>query len=210
MRRIGASPRYPLVPLDRGDRSPSIDALEDILIGAAFQILEAVVRVKNGPSASSSLLRDAGRGAGYEADRIYTLGEFYNVMAAYASARRTTFEDCLRWCGRESVPILATRYPECFASRRSTRDFVVSLGPVLESAFARMYPNGPRPLECTVTRDGLIQMSYYGRPRLCSLIDGVIDGAALYYGDSVDASHAECVRRGHSRCLWIMTCLTKH
>ena len=48
-------------------------------------------------------------------------------------------------------------------------------------------------------------MHYESARRLCSMAEGMIEGAAAHFGETVALEHTECMLRGGARCTFIAT-----
>jgi predicted hydrocarbon binding protein len=46
----------------------------------------------------------------------------------------------------------------------------------------------------------VLGMGYYSKRRLCALAEGLIEGAARHFGETVAIAHPQCMHRGDPQC----------
>jgi hypothetical protein len=170
--------------------------------GIIFNLLEAVVTNAYGEDTWDELLVAA------NVDGVYTsLGTYpdENIQALVAAAARkldlTPFA-VLRWFGQQAMPLLFARYPEFFHAQTSTRPFLLSVNTIIHPEVLKIYPGASVPMfEFRDAPDGGLFMGYRSPRRLCSMLQGFAEGAALHFGETVVFEHRTCMLDGHESCL---------
>ena len=109
------------------------------------------------------------------------------------------------WLGRSVVPQLAQTYPSLFRRHGNLRSFVRSFGEGLPSAAPLVEVDQVPALEFFESFDGNMLVTIQGAEPICALAEGVIAGAADYYGEPVVIDELKCVKRGDNRCVLQMT-----
>jgi hypothetical protein len=128
------------------------------------------------------------------------------LVDAAASALGQPPDDVLRWFGREVLPELAKQFPDFFTKHSDTRSFLLTLNDVIHPEVRKLYPGADVPSfdYDTSSQDELL-MGYTSSRKLCMFGEGLIEGAALYYGDSLTVHQVQCARRGDPKCLYRIT-----
>ncbi len=106
------------------------------------------------------------------------------------------------WLGRQAVPALRDRYPTLFSRHADLASFILGLGDELPVT-------GPRDADPSITvefrscrtPDGQILLRISADCSLCALIQGVIAGAAVHYGQTVTIEEIKSRRRGDNVCV---------
>ncbi|MCY1368079.1 heme-NO-binding protein [compost metagenome] len=118
---------------------------------------------------------------------------------------RPAFE-LLRWFGRESIPPLASRYPDFFDAHASTRPFVLNVNNIIHPEVHKLYPGADVPtFGFHDELDGSLLMTYVSARRLCALAQGLIEGAAEYFKERISFDHLQCIHGGDPHCLFRIT-----
>ena len=104
------------------------------------------------------------------------------------------------WLGRQAVPMLAQRHPSLFDRHEDLTSFVCSLGDSVPTTAGCGEMSG-RLMEYYRTIDGDLLVTINGPDRICSLIAGLISGAAEHYGEAAVLEELKCRRHGDNRCI---------
>lgn len=104
------------------------------------------------------------------------------------------------WLGRDAVPAMQESYPSLFARHADLESFIGGLGDELPAAGRR--EDGMRiSLRHARTPDGQILLRVEADCVVCALVQGVIAGAALHYGEPVSIEEIKSRKRGDNVCL---------
>jgi hypothetical protein len=176
------------------------------LKGIVFNLLEQVVTDEYGASAWDSMLDAAQLDGGYTAVGSYDDAELGRIVGAASSALETDPDALVRWFGGRALPLLHTRYPQFFASHHDARSFILTLNDVIHPEVRKLFPGADAPEFIFDTTDpNVLVLSYVSSRGLCAFAEGLIDGAAAQFGETVDIVQRECTKRGDSQCVLACT-----
>jgi hypothetical protein len=132
-------------------------------------------------------------------------------LVAMAAARlNVSASDVIRWFGRKALPLLTKKFPELFAGHKSTRPFLLTLNRIIHPEVKKIYPGADVPeFEYDTSSTTVLTMKYRSARKLCALGEGLIEGAAAYYGERVAIEQLECMNRGDASCIFRLTFLEK-
>jgi hypothetical protein len=172
------------------------------LKGIVFNLLEEVVTDEHGAELWEQLLAESGVEGAYTSLGSYPDEDLVRLVSAASARLETDPQDVIRWFGREALPLLADRYPQFFESHSSTRDFLLTLNDIIHPEVRKLYPGADVPVfEHRIEPDGRLLMGYSSKRQLCAFGEGLIEGAAAHFGETVHVEQPECVRRGDPRCI---------
>lgn len=170
--------------------------------GIIFNLLEMVVSAEHGEDVWDEALEAAGVEGVYTAVGTYPNEELGALVTALATKLGISADDAVRWFGRTSVPLLADRYGGFFEPHTSTRAFLLTLNDVIHPEVRKLFPGAYAPeFEFELLgKDGLA-LGYRSHRDLCSFAEGLVEGAAAHYGETVTVEHTSCTRRGDDHCV---------
>ena len=174
--------------------------------GIIFNLLEQVVSTEHGESTWDSLLDATGLTGAYTAVGSYDDNDLRLLVEKACEMLNADADSLVRWFGRESVPILAERYPVFFEEHDTTRNFLLTLNDVIHPEVRKLFPGAYAPsFEFDESDPEKLSLSYYSHRKLCSFAEGLIDGAAKIYGETATIEQTECEKRGDKRCVLVTT-----
>lgn len=170
--------------------------------GIIFNLLEEIVIRRHGEAAWDECLDAAGLDGAYTSLGSYPDGELETLVGRAADILGVTRGECLRWFGREAMPLLAARYPAFFNGHHTTLSFILSVNSIIHPEVRKIHPGA----HCPVFRfehsaGGGLLLGYDSPRRLCSLAHGFIEGAAGHFGERAEVQHLRCVANGDPDCL---------
>jgi hypothetical protein len=168
--------------------------------GIVFNLLGDIVTGQYGADTWDLLLEQAQAEGSYTSLGNYPDDELLRIVAAASAALGQTPQDVVRWFGRSALPVLAARYPQFFL-HQNTRDFVLTLNTIIHPEVRKLYPAAQPPdFEFDASSPDVLVMLYRSRRRLCAFAEGLIEGAAAHFGETVHIAHAACLHRGDPHC----------
>jgi Haem-NO-binding len=94
-----------------------------------------------------------------------------------------------------------TSYPEFFVGQDDIRTFVVALNDIIHPEVRKLYPGADVPtFGFERSADGSITLRYGSPRRMCALAEGLIEGAAAQFGQTVTIEQPDCMLRGDELC----------
>lgn len=172
--------------------------------GILFNLVEDVVTEAHGEQVWDQLLTDAGLDGVYTSMGDYADEELYALVGAASAALALPADEVIRTLGRGAALGLSRQYPQFFTPYRRTVDFVVTLNDVIHPEVRKIHRDADPPefVFSDVEADGL-RVEYRSRRGLCVLADGMLAGAAIYYGEQADVTHEQCTHRGDAVCVML-------
>jgi len=172
--------------------------------GIIFNLFEAIVIEEFGHDAWEGVLDTANSDGAYTAVGSYDDAEFLRLASVAAEQLDRPIDDLVRSFGRKCLPILAARYPAFFTPHVSTKPFLLTLNEVIHPEVRKLFPGAYAPsFKFDDSVPDQITLTYQSHRNLCSFAEGLIEGAADHYGDSVSISQPECAKRGDENCVLV-------
>ena len=173
--------------------------------GIIFNLLEEVVSNHVSDDAWDDILLSAGAEGAYTSLGNYPDEEFAGLLGALAKKSGKTDRDVLKWFGHLSMPYLAQRYPEFFATHLGLRSFLLSLNDVIHAEVRKLYPGAEVPVfefetPAGATAHDTLIIHYRSKRRLCQLAEGFIAGAADHFKEPVNVAQSSCMLDGAAEC----------
>ncbi len=98
---------------------------------------------------------------------------------------------------------MAARFPHFFTPHTDTRSFVLTLNEIIHPEVRKLYPGADVPeFGFDNSQEHALFMRYNSARKMCAFAQGLIEGAAAYYGEEVDFRQAECMHRGDPECVF--------
>ncbi|HEV7735582.1 MAG TPA: heme NO-binding domain-containing protein [Candidatus Binatia bacterium] len=169
--------------------------------GIIFNLLEDVVTEQLGDATWDRLLDAAELDGAYTSLGSYPDADLLALVAAASAALDKPADDVVRWFGIHAIPLLANKYPQLFERHRSTRPFLLTLNGIIHPEVRKLYPGADTPdFDVDETSADELVLGYQSKRRLCALAEGLIEGAARHYGETVRIRHSVCMKRGDRHC----------
>jgi hypothetical protein len=169
--------------------------------GVVFNLLERVVTEKYGEDAWDALLEATRQEGAYTAVGSYPDEEFLSLVGAASAELEIPADDLVRWFGKSSLPLLRERYP-AFFGHDSTRSFILTLNEVIHPEVRKLFPGADVPdFDFETPGDDKLTLGYRSARKLCSFAEGLIEGAAEFFGEEVWMEQPQCMKRGDEKCL---------
>jgi hypothetical protein len=170
--------------------------------GVVFNLLEEVVTRDYGQEAWDQVLDAAGLDGAYTSLGGYPDDQLFALIGAASTALDKQPDEIVRWFGREALPLLAANYPHFFEHHTSARPFILTLNDIIHPEVRKLYPGADVPVfDFDATSNNGLLMGYSSARKLCSLAEGLIEGAADHYGEKASIEQLECMKRGDEKCL---------
>ena len=174
--------------------------------GIVFNLLQESVSREYGEETWDSLLDAADLDGAYTALGTYPDGDALKLVGVASDALNVTPDAVLRWFGKSAIPLLAKSYPQFFDEHASTRPFLLTLNDIIHPEVRKLYPGADVPtFEFDDSSADSLGIGYRSARKMCAFAEGLIDGAAEHYGQSVTIEQPECMLRGDDRCLLVCT-----
>lgn len=170
--------------------------------GVIFNVVEQAIIAEHGDAVWDSLLDDAGVDGAYTALGDYPDDELYRLVAAGSRALGVGERELTRRLGQAAILALSDRYPQFFTPHSNALDFVLTINDVIHPEVRKLHSTAEPPrFDFEVTPEGGLLVGYHSARRLCDLAEGMLGGAAVYYGEQATIRHDSCLRDGGDVCV---------
>lgn len=172
--------------------------------GVIFILLEKVVSAAHGEAVWEALLEKSGASGTYTSLGSYPDEELLALVAAASEATGRPQGEILTWFGRKAMPLLRERYPDFFARHSQTIPFILTLNEIIHPEVRKLYPGAEAPdFGFRRLGPGELELEYRSKKKMCALAEGLIQGAADVFGETVAIEQPRCLHRGDESCLLI-------
>ena len=173
--------------------------------GVIFNLLEAIVDRDLGPETWEALLDDTGLDGVYTSLGSYEDAELLALVGAASARLDKPPEEIVRWFGRNALPLLAERYPQLFEPYDEGRTFVLTLNEIIHPEVRKLYPGAITPeFDFDSSDPERLTMLYRSPRKLCALAEGLLEGTADFYDQSVVIEQPQCMNRGDEHCRMVI------
>lgn len=170
--------------------------------GIIFNLFEDQVEADGGGAAWDELLDAADLEGGYSAIGNYPTAELAALTAARSRQTGCDDQQVLRSFGHSALTGLAEQFPAFFTPHVRTREFLLTLNDVIHPQVRKLHAAArPPEFDFTVIGDDQVRIVYRSARQLCSMAEGMIAGAATYFGETAEITHEQCVRSGATQCV---------
>lgn len=108
--------------------------------------------------------------------------------------------DALRAFGRFMFPKLAQKVPRLLEGH-DVRSFLLSVHDVIHVEVRKLFPEAVTPsFAYEELDDGTLVIAYTSERRLCHLMEGLLEGAAVHFEQPITQSHTVCMHDGAPHC----------
>ena len=171
--------------------------------GVIFNLLEDIVRAEHGDQAWDTLLHAAQLKGAYTSLGSYPDADLVKLVEAASAMLQQSPDQIVRWAGRQALPRLARKFPGFFACHSSTRPFILTLNRIIHPEVRKLYPGADVPeFDFDTSSEEFLVMGYSSPRRLCAFAEGLVEGAAAQYGETVRFEHLKCMKRGDKKCVF--------
>ena len=174
--------------------------------GIIFNLLEETTTAEHGEDHWDDLLDATGTAGSYTSLGSYEDEELVALVGAQARATHTEPACVLSRFGESATPLLADRYEPFFSPHPDTRTFLLTLNDVIHADVRKLYHGANPPhFDMDESDPSRLVMTYRSERRLCALAEGLIQGAARYYGEHVTIEQPQCMLKGDDHCAFHLT-----
>ena len=170
--------------------------------GIIFNLLEEQLEHEGGPAAWDELLDAADVDGGYSSIGDYPTAELQTLVAARAHGTGRSAADETRAFGHDALLGLAEKFPVFFTPHERTVDFLLTLNDVIHPQVRKLHAAArPPEFDFTVVGADELRIVYRSQRQLCAMAEGMIAGAATYFGQAVHITQERCVLDGADACV---------
>jgi hypothetical protein len=169
--------------------------------GIMFNLLERIVTAEHGADTWDDILDGAELKGAYTSLGDYPDEQFAKVLGVFALHLRDSEDNVLKWFGEKAIGPMSELYPSFFDCHEDTRSFVLTLNTIIHPQVRNLYPGAVVPEFRFETSAQQALVLHYQSPRMmCKFAEGLVEGAAEYFGQHVSIYQPSCVHHGASAC----------
>lgn len=132
------------------------------------------------------LLDAAGLEGGYTSIGTYDDAELLALVKVGCEATGIETAELMQVLGTHAFPTLAGRYPEFLEGSSGTLEFLRVVDTIIHPEVMKLHPDATPPrFDFEDLSDGGLRMTYHSARRLGAMAEGLIYGAAAWFGESV-------------------------
>ncbi|MCA9186307.1 MAG: heme NO-binding domain-containing protein [Pirellulaceae bacterium] len=169
--------------------------------GIVFTCLNEMVEDTFGVAAWDDMLGQAHLDGVYTAADTYADAEMLALVGAMSDRTGTAPADLIREFGKYMLPKMAEQYPVFFPPGMVARQFLLSVHDIIHVEVKKLFPDAELPtFQYEMPADDQLVMVYRSRRQLCVLAEGLIEGAAAYFGEQLRYKQSQCYHQGDDHC----------
>jgi hypothetical protein len=171
--------------------------------GVIFDLLNEMVEEKFGFQAWEDILDLTKLDGIYVTTETYPDEELSKLVAAAETVSGIPGAELVKEFGRYMLPSFVKSHPVFFAGKPTLRDFLLTVDRVIHVEVRKLYPDAGLPTFSYNDAEGdrsKLVMIYKSPRKLCALSEGLIDGAANYFGEEYRLEHSVCMHKGADHC----------
>lgn len=170
--------------------------------GIIFNLVEDAVIAEYDEDTWASILEKAGADGGYTVLGNYPDEELAALVEAGSAVIGVAPAELSRGFGHSALLGLARRYPHFFQGFGSTRAFLLTLNDAIHGEVCKLHADAhPPEFWFDELADSGLRIHYRAERRLCALAEGMISGAASYFGETLRLTQTQCTLDGADHCL---------
>jgi hypothetical protein len=176
--------------------------------GIIFNALEEFVLETANMEVWNSILASSNLKSGgiYTSGVNYEDSEIVSLATSLCEKLGIPLVDGLKLFGKYLFGFLLNRGPIELASYPNTQALLENLETVVHKDVKRIHPDAYTPFFVyTPINENEGELSYSSKRKLCFVAEGLLEGAAEHYGQSVQMTHFECMHDGAKSCKWKVT-----
>lgn len=171
--------------------------------GMVFTALSEMVVDSFGMSCWNSVLQKANLSSEgvFTSAQQYPDGELLTLVSILSTDLKIPIPDLVRSFGVYLFPVLYARRPRQLDQVKSVIEFLTFVEDTIHYEVKRLYPDTYLPtFEHQLLPDGRLKLVYRSKRKMCTLAEGLIEGAAAQFNQQVQIEHPVCMHAGSEHC----------
>lgn len=175
--------------------------------GIIFNALEEFVLENADMEVWNSVIEDSKveSGGAYTSGVSYDDAEIVALATSLCEKLDLPLTDGLRVFGDFLFDFLLNRGPIELKDYKTAQALLIDLEDVIHRDVKRINPEAYTPFfEYTPKTDSTGELIYRSKRKMCSVAEGLIQGAARHFSQSVSFQHHHCTHNGDEDCQWTL------
>lgn len=140
----------------------------------------------------------------------YPDADLFTIAGKAAEILGVPLPAALRAFGQYCFPRLAAKVPALIAVHTTAESLLKSVEGVVHVEVRKLMPNAVTPsFKYREVAPGQLVVEYRSARKLCFLMEGLLDGLALHFGERIEQRQARCMHDGHDCCEFELSFLGK-
>lgn len=175
--------------------------------GIIFNALEEFVLENADMEVWNSVIEDSkvASGGAYTSGVSYDDAEIVALATDLCGKLNVPLTDGLKLFGGFLFEFLLSKGPIEVGEYKTTQTLLAELESVIHRNVKRIHPDAYTPFfEYTPHSENSGDLIYRSKRKLCMVAEGLVQGAATYYGQTVAFDHHHCTHNGDENCQWTL------
>lgn len=143
-----------------------------------------------------------GSGGAYTAGAQYADEELIQLVQGLSQETQIPVPDLVRLFGKALFSVLYNSLPVSMKQEQSLFAFIISVDKTIHREVARLHPHAYLPkFKFTQHSPEVLEMHYHSKRQLCHAAEGLIEGAAEFFGKKITIAHPTCMHQGAEHCV---------
>ncbi|GAA6135912.1 heme NO-binding domain-containing protein [Oceaniserpentilla sp. 4NH20-0058] len=139
----------------------------------------------------------------YTSGGSYDDNEIVSLATELCQQLGVSLEDGLKMFGEFLFGYLIEKGPVEISSYSNTQELLKNLEDVVHKDVKRIHPDAYTPFfQYTAQTESQGELIYYSKRKLCVVAEGLLQGAAKFYGQNINMKHTSCMHDGAEKCHW--------
>ncbi len=148
-----------------------------------------------------SLLQKAGLNGIYTAAGSYPDLQAFNIVGALSKHSGMATDTLLGVFGEYMFSGFVSQYPTFFPEGIHTKELLKSVDGIIHVEVQKLFPDAILPkFEYEDPSEDRLVMKYTSQRKLCKLAEGLFNGAAKHFGESIEHTQSKCMLLGDDHC----------
>lgn len=176
--------------------------------GAVFIALNDMVERTHGLDVWEQALTEVQPKSGgiYTSTLDYDDAEIVALVVSLSGLLNVEASQLTRLFGTELFAELNGKYPIFSKVSPNLYSFLNSIETVIHKEVRKLYDNPSLPnLQCDKFTENHLQLVYKSPRKLCYLAEGLVFGAADYYGEKIEIRQTQCMHKHDEQCVLDIT-----
>lgn len=174
--------------------------------GSIFIALEEFIVAEQGLGAWHKILDGANQDGVYTATANYVDQQLMDLVEQICVQLSISSAEALRLFGTFLFTFLHKGHPLFAESQPSFYNFIASIDNVIHIEVHKLDEHAKPPhIGVKLNPDKTIDVHYQSQRKLCFLAEGLLFGAAEYYGNKISIEHIVCMHDSQDHCLLRIT-----
>ncbi len=172
--------------------------------GVIFNIFENFVEKHHGEEAWDKVLDESQvENDVFTTPKTYDDREFIKLVTTFVGQHKLPLDAAIRIFGKFAFPQFAKRLPDVVSPYTGPESFLLNLDGIVHVEVCKLM-EGATPPKFNVKKIGenKFEMEYISKRNLCPLVEGLLEGLAVYYGLEVEYVQKACTRQGCQSCFF--------